>query len=820
MKLKQRIVAIIICVSAVGALKAAQPDSVYMFSYSRTDGSGLRLAWSADGYSWKNISNANTFVSSDFGPWGRNDYSKRMYRPKLVKSDADGLWHCTWLVATSDSVVAHTASEDLILWTPQTYYASAAEIPVRTVGANPVVQRTIVLDGNTLEGYEQKVPYSLVQRLNRYGDHRAYRDALHAETMSGDSLRYASLKPIKATLKLFPDSTKAISPTLIGIFFEDINYGADGGLYGELIQNRDFEYSVADKKSWSADYAWRNVSDSHLTIDSIAPLHPNNRHYAVVRGGVIENKGYDGIPVKKNEKYLLSLYSRTAGGAVPLSVSLVNADGTVLAQTQVKANTKNWKKQTATLVPVADADSATLRVEAVGNNTVNLDMISLFPKATFRGRSNGLRADLAQTLADLKPKFVRFPGGCVAHGNGVDNIYDWKGSIGELYERKPLANLWGYHQTRGLGYHEYFLFCEDIGAEPLPVLAAGVPCQNSSRKSKHSHDMLTTMGQQCGIPLEDMPAYIQDVLDLIEYANGDARKTEWGRRRARAGHPEPFNLKYIGIGNEDMITPVFVERFKMICDSVRRHYPEIKIVGTAGPFYEGSDYTYGWKLADSVGVALVDEHYYVAPGWMVNNQDFYDGYDRSKPHVYLGEYAAHLSGRQSNIETALSEALYLTAVERNGDVVEMTSYAPLLAKDRHTQWRPDLIYFSNTDVRPTVDYYVQQLYGTNAGTTYVATSLRSDKQPREVAKRQGASVVIDALTGDYIVKFANLLPVSTTLSLDMGGAGAEMTDVEVTSLSGAPTETKAVPHTSRQDLTSGIVELPPYSFTVMRFKAK
>ncbi|MCM1021424.1 MAG: carbohydrate binding domain-containing protein [Muribaculum sp.] len=820
MKIKRILACAFISMTCVAHVQAARPDSAYIFSYSPTDGSGLRLAWSTDKAQWKNVNNGRAMLTSDFGPWGRNDYSKKMYNPILRQSAVDGGWYCLWNVAKTDKVVAHATSSDLILWTPQTYYASSADVPASICSAYvPVAKASVIVNGASQNGYIQRVPFSLIERLNRYGNHVSYRTALHNEVMADDSIRYASLKPVEATLRVFADSTKTISPTLIGIFFEDINYGADGGLYAELVQNRDFEYSPRDKKGWTADYAW-DAADGKVKIDTVAPLHSNNKHYAVLRGGVLKNAGYDGIAVQKGDRYNLSLYSRTDGGSVPMTVSLVAPDGKTLASCRLKSSAKKWKKLSAQLVPSQTCDSATLIIEAVGDNTVNLDMISLFPAKTFKGRVNGLRADLAQTLADLKPKFVRFPGGCVAHGNGVDNIYDWKGSIGELYARKPLFNIWGYHQTRGLGYHEYFLFCEDIEAEPLPVLAAGVPCQNSSRQSAHSHDMLTTNGQQCGIPMAQMGQYIQDVLDLIEYANGDARKTIWGRERAKAGHPEPFNLKYIGIGNEDMITPVFAERFTMIAKAVQEKYPEIKIVGTAGPFYEGSDYTYGWQLADSMGIALVDEHYYVTPGWMVNNQDFYDSYDRSQPHVYLGEYAAHLRDRSSNMETALSEALYLTAVERNADVVDMTSYAPLLAKEGHTQWRPDLIYFSNTQVKPTTDYYVQQMYGQNSGTTYIASAIVADKLPQEAAKRQGASVVYDPESNEYIVKLANLLPVETTMKLDFGQLPVDLTSVTTTVLSGAPDDHSATPQYSTASLADGHIILPRYSFTVLRIPAR
>ena len=464
---------------------------------------------------------------------------------------------------------------------------------------------------------------------------------------------------------------------------------------------------------------------------------------------------------------LLSRYILGRNGGGKVVVSLIDKEDREVASATVKVSSKNWKKCKAVLTAEADVEDARLCIAPSAGGTYHFDMVSLFPQNTFKGRKNGLRADLAQTLADLHPRFVRFPGGCVAHGDGIDNIYDWKGSIGPLEARKPLRNLWGYHQTRGLGYFEYFQFCEDIGAEPVPVLAAGVPCQNSGGGTQYGHDDLTKYGQQCGIPMEQMPEYVQDVLDLIEYANGDARKTEWGRKRAEAGHPESFNLKYIGIGNEDLITEVFEERFTMIYNAVREKYPEVTVIGTVGPFYEGTDYNEGWKLASKLDIPMVDEHYYVAPGWFIHNQDYYDRYDRSKSKVYLGEYAAHLPGRPSNIETALSEALYLTAVERNADVVTMTSYAPLLAKEGHTQWSPDLIYFNNSEVKPTVGYYTQQLFGQNAGNHYIPSTVILDNERDAVQKRIGMSVVKNDTSGDYIVKLVNMLKVEVKTKINM-----------------------------------------------------
>jgi len=453
-------------------------------------------------------------------------------------------------------------------------------------------------------------------------------------------------------------------------------------------------------------------------------------------------------------------------------------------------------------------------------HAVDLDMISLFPQKTFHHRKNGLRADLAQTIADLRPRFVRFPGGCVAHGDGLENIYRWKNTIGNLENRKPDFNIWGYHQTFGLGYYEYFQFCEDIGAEPLPVLAAGVPCQNSSPSPAlpKGAGVVALAGQQGGIPMNEMDGYVQDILDLIEWANGDAKTTKWGKIRAAAGHPAPFNLKYIGIGNEDLISDVFKERFEMIYNAIRKKHPEITVIGTVGPFFEGSDYEEGWRFASALNVPMVDEHYYVAPGWMIHNQDYYDRYDRSKPKVYLGEYAAHLPGRPNNVETALAEALYLCNVERNADVVTMTSYAPLLAKDGHTNWNPDLIYFNNTEIRPTVGYYVQQVFGQNAGDEYIASELTVASRNDDLRRRIAVSIVKDNKSGDYILKMVNLLPVETSVQIsgfmEIKNPGA----IQKTVLTGAPADKNARPVTTTVDLQDGEILLPAYSLVVLRGK--
>ncbi|MFO1487226.1 MAG: alpha-L-arabinofuranosidase C-terminal domain-containing protein [Verrucomicrobiota bacterium] len=507
----------------------------------------------------------------------------------------------------------------------------------------------------------------------------------------------------------------SISPDLIGIFFEDINYAADGGLYAELVQNRSFEYNATEGRGWHALTAWELVErggKGAVTTSAASPLHPNNPHYAVLTvenpgdGVGLVNAGFDGIPVRRGDAYDFAVFARqTAGAASGLTVRLEGKTGQLYAEARLPRLNSQWARCSATLAATADDADARLVVLADAPGTFCLDTVSLFPQKTFHQRSNGLRADLAQVVADLQPKFMRFPGGCLAHGYGLTNIYRWKDTIGPIEQRREQRNIWRYHQSVGLGYFEYFQFCEDIGAKPLPVQAAGVCCQNSP-------------GGQHGVPMENMGEVIQDMLDLIEYANGPTNST-WGAKRAAAGHPAPFHLEYLGVGNEDAQTPAFGVRFKMIHEAIKARHPEITVIGTVGPFHSGFDFAEGWKFARELRLDMVDEHYYESPEWFLNNLRRYDNYDRAGTKVYLGEYAS----RGNALLNAIAEAAYLTSLERNADVVRMASYAPLLARERHTQWNPNLIYFNNTTVVPTVNYYVQQLFGRNQGDVYLPTSV-------------------------------------------------------------------------------------------------
>ncbi|MEO7341730.1 MAG: alpha-L-arabinofuranosidase C-terminal domain-containing protein [Luteolibacter sp.] len=634
-------------------------------------------------------------------------------------------------------------------------------------------------------------------------------------------LPWLHAQPITVTVQAGA-AGKAISPNLVGIFFEDLSYAADGGLYAELIQNRSFDYSPADHDGWTSLTAWqlvqRDGAQGSVVIGTAKPLNKINSSYAVLTvdkpgaGVGLQNEGFDGIALKAGDRYDVSLFARQlAGSAQPLTVRLESKTGVLLAEARLPAPTADWKKASAILVPfVTDAD-ARLVMLVGGPGKVAIDMVSLFPEKTFRNRPNGLRADLAQVIADLKPKFMRFPGGCLVHGDGLDNIYNWKNTIGPVEQRKGQPNIWRYHQSVGLGYFEYFQFCEDIGAMPLPVVAAGVCCQNSN----HARGT----GQQ-GLPLGAMPAYVQDVLDLIEYANGPVTSI-WGTKRAAAGHPEPFGLQYLGVGNEDHITHVFKERFQMIYEAVKTKHPEITVIGTVGPDTQGEDYEKGWKIADELRLPMVDEHGYKSPQWFWDNLQRYDAYDRSKSKVYLGEWAAHDDRRHTTLRSAIAEAAYLTALERNADVVRFASYAPLLAKRGHTHWEPDLIFFTNTEVFPTINYHVQQLFSVNHGDTYLTTTVSNSATPVTFA----ASSVRDSQTGDLILKLVNGANTATPLHIELTGAKnipATASKTVLASNNAMETNERVVqPQSSTMNIAPTFdYEAPANSLTVIRIPSR
>ncbi len=599
-----------------------------------------------------------------------------------------------------------------------------------------------------------------------------------------------------------PKTAKKISSDLFGLFFEDINYAADGGLYAELVQNRSFEYSPTDNRQWHSLSFWEYItpgfSYGSLNIETNQPVHINNPHYAVLtiehvgtvpkpteenkrqplpasittgRPGVgIKNPGFGNIIAKKGEGFKCSFFAKQLSeNPVDVYVSLQDKKGNVLAESKINIHNRDWSNYTTTLTSSDNCDSTQVVLLAVTNGKLALDLISVFPDNTFKGRENGLRKDLAQLLADMKPSFIRFPGGCLAHGDGIGNMYRWKNTIGPLEQRVEQKNLWGYHQTAGLGYYEYFQFCEDIGAKPLPVLPAAVSCQNSGGTWR-----IGGTGQKA-LPLEEMQEYIQEVLDLVEWANGPATSV-WGAKRAQAGHPKPFNLTYIGIGNEDKITPEFEQRFKMIHDAVKAKYPEIILIGTSGPFHSGEDFDKGWKIANDLKVAVVDEHYYVQPDWLISNQYRYDSYNRNNGKVYLGEYASW----GNKLYNAITEALFMIGLERNGDVVSMASYAPLFAKNNFTQWSTDMIFFDNSSYYLTPNYHVQKMFSTNSGDYYVDGVVTGNKADSLIA----GSCVYDSKSGDIILKLVNAGKDAKSFEVNLANIAKPIGDATIQQLKG------------------------------------
>ena len=594
-----------------------------------------------------------------------------------------------------------------------------------------------------------------------------------------------------------PAGGKAISDELIGIFFEDISSSADGGLYAELTQNGSFEYSPVERDGWGAGTAWKQIRPGHslgrMEVRMDQPIHPNNPTYMRLhvervkeyydykgwKGYGLENQGFDGIPVKAGAKYDFSAFLRNVKGEAKVVRIVLTApqpgwgrDPKMLAEATFTASDSNWKKYAVTLSPKEDCDSAQLQILVLTTGDVDIDMVSLMPQDTYKG--HGLRKDLAQALADLQPKFMRFPGGCVVHGGGDGfwNTYRWKTTVGPKEQRRGLKNTWGYHQSMGLGYYEYFQFCEDLNMQPVPILPCGVSCQGTNGgwgMKDQAQDV---------VPMSEMDEWVQDALDLIEWANGDVN-TKWGRVRAEAGHPKPFNLKYLGIGNEERISPEFAERFRYMYKKIMEAHPEIVIVGTAGPgsHPDNPDFQNGWKLAEELGLPILDEHYYEPYTYFQKSRQ-YDSYPRDrKTKVYLGEYAA----KDKKLIDALSEALYLLHVERNGDVVCMTSYAPLFARKNATNWNPDLIYYDNHRPFLTCSYYVQQMFGQSSGNYYYGDCVKI----KDATNLQEQSVVLNTKTRQLFVKICNADSQKKYADVDLSRFKGVKTAVKTT-LAGKP----------------------------------
>ncbi|WP_156004631.1 alpha-L-arabinofuranosidase C-terminal domain-containing protein [Streptomonospora sp. PA3] len=517
-----------------------------------------------------------------------------------------------------------------------------------------------------------------------------------------------------------------ISDRMYGIFLEDINHAADGGLYAELVQNRSFEYSTADNENYTPMTAWEEVVDGRAAgqakvVNDAGRLNERNRNYLRLTlpadGGEygVVNTGYStGITVEEGQKYDFSVWAKSPGsGTAPLTVRLRDAEGAALAEPlALEADRRGWAEYTGTLTATASSTTGRLAVTSRGGGTLSLDMVSLFPRETFKGRENGLRKDIAQRIAALDPGFVRFPGGCLVNTGGHEayeapdwpreRSYQWKDTIGPVEERATNHNFWGYNQSYGLGYFEYFQFAEDLGAMPLPVVPALVTGCGENRATDDP---------------ELLQRHIQDTLDLIEFANGPA-DSEWGAVRAEMGHPEPFGLTHVQVGNEENLPDEFFARFLKFREAIEAEYPGITVIGNSGPASGGTVFERAWELNREHDVELVDEHYYNSPAWFLANNHRYDSYDRGGPDVYVGEFASQ-GNRFSN---ALAEAAYMTGLERNADVVRMASYAPLLAAEWDTQWTPDLIWFDNSTAWGSANYEVQKLFSANAGDRVVPST--------------------------------------------------------------------------------------------------
>jgi alpha-L-arabinofuranosidase len=568
----------------------------------------------------------------------------------------------------------------------------------------------------------------------------------------------------------------AISPTLFGLFFEDINFGADGGLYPELVKNRSFEFPDP-MMGWKR--LARGEAKGVLQVYDLGSRNdrPNAHHLQIKTdssGGFgVTNEGFRGIGVEQGKEYLFSVQARNLGDAsAALRVEVEDADGKKLGEAMITGLTPAWKTYTAVIHPAATSGKARLNLLVEGQGKpvksmkIDIDLISLYPKETWKNRPNGLRADLVQLLGDLKPGFLRFPGGCIVEGRHLETRYQWKTTIGDLTARRLIVNRWNtefrhrpapdYYQSFGLGYYEYFLLSEDIGAEPLPILNCGMACQfNSSELA----------------PLDDLDHYIQDALDLIEFANGSAATT-WGRKRAAMGHPAPFNLKMIGVGNEQW-GPQYVERYERFAKAIKTKYPKITLITSAGPSPNDERFQYLWGEMRRLQADIVDEHYYMPPKWFRDNVGRYDDYPRTGPKVFAGEYAAQSVGvarpeNRNDWECALSEAAFMTGLERNADVVRMSSYAPLFAHVEAWQWTPNLIWFDNLRSYGTPNYYAQKLFSVNRGDSVLPVQINGST--KNGLQNLFASASIDDRTGEAILKIVNAEAASRELRISLPGA--------------------------------------------------
>lgn len=619
----------------------------------------------------------------------------------------------------------------------------------------------------------------------------------------------------------------AIPPTLWGIFFEDINLAADGGLYAEMVKNRSFEFS-SPMMGWKE--LRKNTKEGSIQVLNQGMQHEHNPRYVHVQGTAagqygISNEGFRGMGVVKGETYHFSVWAKWPSKSdLRLHIQLTAANGDVLGTATIEKNGSDWKKYTAAFQSAATDPKASLILWFEGAGTIDMDMISLFPQHTWKERPGGLRADLVQLLADLKPGFLRFPGGCIVEGRDLANRYQWKKTVGKVEDRQLIINRWNteftnrstpdYFQSFGLGFYEYFLLAEDVGASPLPILNCGMACQYNTSEL---------------VPADQLDPYIQDALDLIEFANG-AITTKWGALRASMGHPQPFHLQMLGVGNEQW-GPQYIERYRYFAAAIKKRYPSIELVNSVGPAPDDERFHYLNDTLRKMQADILDEHYYKSPEWFLQHAARYDHYDRRGPKIFAGEYAAHSQGipngvTKNNWRSALAEAAFMTGLERNADVVKMASYAPLFAHVDGWQWSPDLIWFDNLHAYGTPNYYVQKMYANNRGTVTVPVWMEGKVVAGEDSLY--ASACMDKHTGELILKIANTISREQSVVFLLKGLKNKDAAVEVSTLQHknlnavnslekpmeiAPVNAVAAVKEGRLE-----VKLSPNSFTVYRIK--
>ena len=624
-------------------------------------------------------------------------------------------------------------------------------------------------------------------------------------------------------------STK-IQPTMYGVFFEDINFAADGGLYAEMIKNRSFEFE-APLMGWdqpNSDRHSLNTQSGFARTIKVLENKSNPNFLRVIlnddKGYQLINEGFRGMGIKKDARYTLSLKAANHDVAIKkIIIQFIDNNNNVLGVTSILPTSNDWESYSASFTATQTEAKAKLKITFEGAGTIDLDMISLFPEDTWNNRKNGLRKDIVQLLYDMKPGFLRFPGGCIVEGRTLAQRYQWKKTVGDVDKRETLINRWNkefahkpapdYFQSFGLGFFEYFQLSEDIGASPLPILSCGMACQFNTGEL---------------VPMNELNPYVQDALDLIEFANGSV-DTPWGRIRSEMGHPKPFNLKLIGVGNEQW-GPEYIERYKVFEKAIKLKYPEMTIVSGSGPFPEGDYFEYGNKELKKLNAQIVDEHYYKNPKWFRDNATRYDSYDRKGPKVFAGEYAAQSVAiaspdNKNNWECAFSEAAFMTGLERNAEVVNLTSYAPLMAHAEAWQWTPDMIWFNNLEAYGSANYYVQKLFATNKGTDLLA--ITKDGKPVTGQNDLFASAVKDANTKEVIVKLVNASASAQEVNIDLKG-GKLITKGTLTTLTSANLDDvnsfespkKISPTESAFKLKGekAKVNLGPHSVTVLKLK--